>query len=139
MKIGLVNMEFQDLETHLNRSIDFTGSRVRMSYTTSFRRCWDIIGGSALFVLQTQRDWRVWVSEFWSENIGRECQIYLSLREALQFFAFTLRTLHFVLGECEMDSTTWARIEQVYQYPSSFFEPIINDIQLFISLFYFKR
>ena len=50
MKIGLVNMEFQDLETHLNRNIDFTGSRIRMSYTTSSGRCWDIIGGSALFV-----------------------------------------------------------------------------------------
>ena len=35
MKLGLVMMEFQDLETHLNLIKDFTGSRVRMSNTTS--------------------------------------------------------------------------------------------------------
>ena len=39
-------------------------------------------------------------------RLGMEYQIYLSLREALQFFAFTLLTLHFILGECERDSTT---------------------------------
>ena len=35
MKSELVMMEFQDLETHLNRTKDFAGSRVRMSKTTS--------------------------------------------------------------------------------------------------------
>ena len=35
MKIGSVMMELHDLETHLNRIMDFTGSRVRMSDTTS--------------------------------------------------------------------------------------------------------
>jgi hypothetical protein len=35
MKSGLLIMEFQDLETHLNQTKDFTGSRVRMSNTTS--------------------------------------------------------------------------------------------------------
>ena len=38
MKIGSVMMELHDLETHLNRIMDFTGSRVRMSDTTSWGR-----------------------------------------------------------------------------------------------------
>jgi hypothetical protein len=38
MKMGLVMMEFQDLETHLNRIMDFTESRVRMSDTMSSGR-----------------------------------------------------------------------------------------------------
>jgi hypothetical protein len=41
MKSGLVMMEKQDLETHLNRIKDFTGSRVRMSNTTSSGTCSD--------------------------------------------------------------------------------------------------
>jgi hypothetical protein len=35
MKMGLVMMEFQVMETHLNLIKDFTGSRVRISNTTS--------------------------------------------------------------------------------------------------------
>ena len=35
MKIGLVMVEYQDLETYLYRTKDFTGSQVRMSNTTS--------------------------------------------------------------------------------------------------------
>jgi hypothetical protein len=35
MKMGFVIMELYDLETHLIRIMDFTGSRVRMSDTTS--------------------------------------------------------------------------------------------------------
>ena len=35
MKIGLVMVEYQDLETHLKRIKDFTGSQVRMSNTMS--------------------------------------------------------------------------------------------------------
>jgi hypothetical protein len=34
LKTGLVMVEFQDLDTHLNRTKDFAGSRVRMSTTT---------------------------------------------------------------------------------------------------------
>jgi hypothetical protein len=41
MKSGLVMMEFQGLETHLNLINDFTGSRVRMSDTTSSGTCSD--------------------------------------------------------------------------------------------------
>ena len=35
MKVVSVIMEFQDFETHLNLVKDFTGSRARMSYTSS--------------------------------------------------------------------------------------------------------
>jgi hypothetical protein len=35
MKMGLVMMEFQDLETNLNRIKDFTDKEHRMSNTTS--------------------------------------------------------------------------------------------------------
>ena len=38
MKMGFVIVEYQDFETHLNRIKDFTGSRVRMSNTTSCGR-----------------------------------------------------------------------------------------------------
>ena len=38
MNLGSVIVESKDLETHLNRIKDFTGIRLRMSYTMSFRR-----------------------------------------------------------------------------------------------------
>ena len=38
MNEGLVMVEFKDLETHLNRIKDLTGTRVRISKTTSSRR-----------------------------------------------------------------------------------------------------
>ncbi len=38
MNKGLVMVEFKDLETHLNRIKDLTGTRVRISKTTSSRR-----------------------------------------------------------------------------------------------------
>jgi hypothetical protein len=41
MKMGLVIVELQDLETHLNLIKDLTGSLVRMSNTTSSGRCLD--------------------------------------------------------------------------------------------------
>ena len=40
MKMGSVMVEFKDLETHLNRIMGFTGSRVRISNTTSSERRW---------------------------------------------------------------------------------------------------
>ena len=41
MKMELEIVEYQDLETHLNRIKDFTGTRVRTSNTTSSSRRWD--------------------------------------------------------------------------------------------------
>ena len=41
MKLRSVIVQYQDLETHLNRIKDFTGSKVRISYTRSSGRRWD--------------------------------------------------------------------------------------------------
>ena len=38
MKLGFVIVEYHDLETHLNRIKDFTGSRVSMSNKMSLSR-----------------------------------------------------------------------------------------------------
>ena len=46
MKMGLVMLEYHDLETHLNRIMDFTGSWLRMlsNKMSSGRDCLDVRG-----------------------------------------------------------------------------------------------